>query len=170
MNAVRSRAVVAVAATLVVAVLGGCGTAARPHEGADASVPSASSTSAVAAPTTVPPPVHSSEAPEAPSGAPGTTGATGLSSPAPPGPGCREGHCTVTVTPGEVLAMDVAKFGFGRLTATSVSADAVTVEATGPGIYLSSTAPVGQSSLLNSLDILVRSVTGHTAVLVLSVR
>ncbi|MBC2867026.1 hypothetical protein [Streptomyces mexicanus] len=166
MNAFRSRAVVAVAATLVVAVLGGCGTVVRHHEGADASVPSASSASAVAAPTTVPSPVHGAETTESPSGA---ADATGPSSPAPPGPGCREGHCTVTVIPGEVLAMDVAKFGFGRLTATGISADAVTVEATGPGISLSSTTPAGHSSLLNHLDILVRSVTGHSAVLVLSV-
>ncbi|OKH99022.1 hypothetical protein A6A06_25835 [Streptomyces sp. CB02923] len=158
MNTFRSRAVVA-AAVLGVVVLGGCGAAGHGAGAAGSYSATGGGTAAWSARSTTPT--------DSPAGA--TRTATS-SVPAPSGPGCREGHCTVTVAQGETLAMDVGRFGFDRLKAVGISRDAVSVEAAGPGIHLSSTVPPGRSSLLNSLNIQVRSVTGHTATLVLTVR
>ncbi|MET9296830.1 hypothetical protein [Streptomyces sp. NPDC003077] len=152
----RSGAAVAVA--LGAAVLAGCGAA----HGAGAADPASAGSA-----TAVRPASPGGQAGTSAGTSAGAVRTTALSLRVPPG--CREGHCTVTVAQGRTLAMDVNKFGFGRLTVVRVSAGAVSLRATGPGITLSSTVPPGQSALLNNLLIRVGSVTGHVVTLVLTV-
>jgi hypothetical protein len=82
---------------------------------------------------------------------------------------CYDGRCKITVSEPASIKVNSHRFGFGKLRITHISSRSVKMSATttGGGRLSGSTSP-GGTIRLNNLKILVKSVSGHKARLVLT--
>lgn len=164
MNTGRGRGGVAVGLALMV-VLTGCGGGGGDGrddgsgEGAESSstrTPSESArpSSQAASPSTSP----SASGPatsDAPDG--GTGGGTDADA-------CFDGRCEITVSKPMTIKVD-SRFGVSNLEVTKVTEDAVMLQSSGSGVFLSTSVGEGGTGGLNSLGFRVKSLKGGEAVL-----
>jgi hypothetical protein len=80
---------------------------------------------------------------------------------------CFDGTCEVAIPSPMTIAVD-SRFGFSHFKVTHIGSGGVTVEASAGGTFLQSGVSPGGTAGLNGLSIRVKSVTGHTAILVIS--
>jgi hypothetical protein len=80
---------------------------------------------------------------------------------------CFDGRCELAVSKPTGFAVD-HRFGINRVSITRITADDVSMTATGPGVFLGAQTGPGGICTLNGLTIRVKSIKHGTAIVVIS--
>ncbi|TRO68280.1 hypothetical protein [Streptomyces sp. IB201691-2A2] len=160
MNTGSGRVGVAVVLTLMV-VLAGCGGGGGGGRDDDSGEGAESSSTRTPSESVRPSsPSVSPSTPPSPSG-PATSDAPGGSTDAD---ACFDGRCEITVSKPMTIKVD-SRFGVSNLRVTKVTEDAVMLQSSGSGVFLSTSVGEGGTGGLNSLGFRVKSLKGGKAVL-----
>jgi hypothetical protein len=160
MNTGSGRVGVAVVLTLMVA-LAGCGGGGGGGRDDDSGEGAESSSTRTPSESVRPSsPSASPSTPPSPSG-PATSDAPGGGTDAD---ACFDGQCEITVSKPMTIKVD-SRFGVSNLRVTKVTEDAVMLQSSGSGVFLSTSVGEGGTGGLNSLGFRVKSLKGGKAVL-----